>query len=166
MPISRRRLLAGSAASGALLINEPGLAAPPLAPQGRYTDGHTARRQNAWLEIDARQFEANLRALRRQVGDQQTVCLVVKALTTRHTVCWSPTCRRSARRFASNCLASISSQAFWRLAVCPSVYRPCGASGGAARPGSLISSAPEAALPASNRRRLIGIRGTPLQDWC
>lgn len=79
MQISRRRLLAGSAASGALLINEPGLAAPPLAPQGRYTDGHTARRQNAWLEIDARQFEANLRALRRQVGDQQTVCLVVKA---------------------------------------------------------------------------------------
>jgi alanine racemase len=79
MPISRRRLLAGSAVSGALLADQPVIAAPPLAPQARYTDGSTARRHNAWLEVDAKRFEANLRVLRRQVGERQTVCLVVKA---------------------------------------------------------------------------------------
>jgi alanine racemase len=79
MPISRRGLLAGAAIGGALLAGRPSAAAPPLTPQPRGTGVRSATRGNAWLEVDAAQFEANLRELRRQVGELRSVCLVVKA---------------------------------------------------------------------------------------
>lgn len=79
MSLTRRNLLAGTAISAALLTSRQSSAAPPLAPQDRYTDGRSVTRQNAWLEIDTRQFESNMRELQRHVGDLRKVCMVVKA---------------------------------------------------------------------------------------
>ena len=79
MSISRRRMLAGVAASAAMLADELTLAAPPLAPQPRYRDGNPATRSNAWLEVDTRGFASNIEELRRQLGDLRKVCVVVKA---------------------------------------------------------------------------------------
>ena len=79
MSISRRRMLAGTAASAAVLAGKDTLAAPPLAPQPRYRDGNPASRSNAWLEVDSRGFASNIEELRRLVGDLAKVCVVVKA---------------------------------------------------------------------------------------
>ena len=79
MSISRRGLLAGTAISAALLADPPAAAAPTLTPHPRGTGERSASRRNAWLEVDAARFEANLRELQRQVGNLQSVCLVVKA---------------------------------------------------------------------------------------
>ena len=79
MPISRRRLLTGSVISAAFLGQGQATAAPPLAPQSRYTDGRSVTRQNAWLEVDTQTFESNVRELQRHVGDLSKVCVVFKA---------------------------------------------------------------------------------------
>jgi len=79
MSISRRRLLTGSVISAAFLGQGQATAAPPLAPQSRYTDGRSVTRQNAWLEVDTQTFESNVRELQRHVGDLSKVCVVFKA---------------------------------------------------------------------------------------
>lgn len=79
MTLSRRDLLSGTVISAALLTQGQSIAAPLLAPQERYSQGRSATRRNAWLEVDTRQFQSNVRELQRRLGDLRKVCMVVKA---------------------------------------------------------------------------------------
>lgn len=79
MSINRRQLLTGVALVNAASLGEASLAAPPLAPQPVYGKGSSVTRHNAWLEVDVGQFESNLKAIGRSIGDLRKVCFVVKA---------------------------------------------------------------------------------------
>jgi len=80
MPVSRRGFLASAAATASSVVaSAPSESAPRLTLRGKEVDRGAATRRNAWLEVDVRQFDANLRALARRLGDTQAVCVVVKA---------------------------------------------------------------------------------------
>jgi alanine racemase len=79
MQIERRAaMLAGLSTLGLALANRT-LAAPVLGAHPALTPAQAARR-NAWLEIDASQFEANIAGVRALLGGGATdLCLIVKA---------------------------------------------------------------------------------------
>lgn len=78
--IPRRRVLSGLCAATAAAIAPATLAAPPLSARNYGLLPGQASRSNAWLEIDAGQFERNIAAVSRHIdGSGAQLCAIVKA---------------------------------------------------------------------------------------
>lgn len=86
MPIDRRQALGAVGLGSLALAASPATALPVLSPTNFGLTHDKVSRGNAWIEIDAAAFEANIADLRRAIGPGPELCVVMKGDGYGHSI--------------------------------------------------------------------------------